>query len=57
MEMYQKMYYHLFNAITDALEENKIDDIKKLLIKAQQETEEIYVSWGEKDNITALKEK
>ena len=57
MEMYQKMYYHLFNAITDALEENKIDDIKGFLIKAQQETEEIYVSWGEKDNITALKEK
>ena len=57
MEMYQKMYYHLFNAITDALEENKIDDIKGFLIRAQQETEEIYVSWGEKDNITALKEK
>ena len=55
--MYQKMYYHLFNAITDALEENKIDDIKGFLIRAQQETEEIYVSWGEKDNITALKEK
>ena len=35
MDMYKKMYYHLFNAVTDAIEENNIDDIKKLLIKAQ----------------------
>ena len=44
MEMYQKMYYHLFNAVTDALEANDIDSIKSLLIKAQQQTEEIYIS-------------
>ena len=49
MEMYQKMYYRLFNAVTDALEENDIDIIKRLLIKAQQETEEIYISWGKKE--------
>ncbi len=48
MEMYQKMYYHLFNAVTDVLEENSIEDIKKMLVKAQQETEEIYISWREK---------
>ena len=54
MEMYKKMYYHLFNAVTDAIEENNIDDIKKLLIKAQQETEEIYISWEEKGSLTEL---
>ena len=48
MEMYQKMYYHLFNAITDALEENDIEKMKKILVKAQQETEEIYILWEEK---------
>ena len=50
MEMYQKMYYHLFNAVTDALEANDIDSIKSLLIKAQQQTEEIYISWNEEKN-------
>ena len=50
MEMYQKMYYHLFNAVTDALEANDIDSIKSLLIKAQQQTEEIYISWTEEKN-------
>ena len=54
MDMYKKMYYHLFNAVTDAIEENNIDDIKKLLIKAQQETEEIYISWEEKGSVTEL---
>ena len=49
MEMYQKMYYHLFNAVTDALEENDIEKMKKTLVKAQQETEEIYISWEEKE--------
>ena len=51
MDMYQKMYYHLFNAVTDALEENDIVGIKERLIKAQQDTEEIYVSWEEKGRI------
>ena len=31
MDMYQKMYYHLFNAITDALEKNNIEEIKASL--------------------------
>ena len=48
MDMYQKMYYHLFNTITDVLKENDIEYIKRMLIKAQQETEEIYISWEEK---------
>ena len=54
MDMYKKMYFHLFNSVTDALEENNIEKIKRLLIKAQQETEEIYVSWEEKGIITEM---
>ena len=54
LDMFQKMYYHLFNAVTDALEKNNMEEIKASLIKAQQETEEIYVSWDEKGNIIKL---
>ena len=47
MEVYEKMYFILFNAITNALE--KLDhqnygDAKELLIAAQQETEERYIA-------------
>ena len=49
MNLYKKMYYHLFNVITDALDENNEDDIKRLLIKGQQETEEIYISSTEEE--------
>ena len=31
-----------------------MEEIKASLIKAQQETEEIYVSWDEKGNIIKL---
>ena len=44
--MYQKMYLHLFNAVTDALralDENRPERAKVLLIEAQQETETVYV--------------
>ena len=46
MPDYQKMYFILFNAITDAVESMKQQNYgaaKKILILAQQETEEIYV--------------
>ena len=49
MNLYKKMYLHLFNAVTDTLEENNIEEIKRTLIKAQQETEEIYISSSEED--------
>ena len=49
MSIYKKMYYHLFNVITDALEADNPDDIKRLLIKGQQETEEMYISSDEED--------
>ena len=47
MPDYQEMYYHLFRAVTDAieaLEALNIGESKEILIRAQQETEEIYIS-------------
>ena len=43
LELYRKMYYHLFNSVTDAIKICKNSTVKELLIKAQQETEEIYI--------------
>ena len=47
---YEKMYHHLFNAITDAIEKIEELDIgtaKQKLMTAQQETEEIYMETEE----------
>ena len=47
-ELYEEMYHRLFNAITDALrllEEGNIWEAKKLLMDAQGETEEMYISY------------
>ena len=47
---YKKMYFHLFNRISDALEALDAGDAARaraLLILAQQEGEELYVSAGE----------
>ena len=44
---YKKMYFHLFNAITDALRDMENGDPSaagQRLIRAQQETEEMYIS-------------
>ena len=44
---YKKMYFHLFNAITDALRDMENGDSSaagRRLILAQQETEEMYIS-------------
>ncbi len=49
MVPYQKMYVHLFNAITDALEELRSqndDQAKAILMKAQQWAEELYIESG-----------
>jgi len=45
--MYKKMYYHLFNAITDALKLLEQQDFQGALLclaKAQKDTEEMYIS-------------
>ncbi len=47
--MYKKMYLLLFNVITDVLallETGNVWDAKKLLMNAQSEAEEIYISWN-----------
>ena len=47
MPNYEKMYFLLFNAITDAvrlLEENKIADASLKLLIAQHDAEELYIS-------------
>ncbi len=46
-ELYKKMYYRLFNSVTDALEKDSLSEIKFLLKKAQVETNEMYIKDGE----------
>ena len=52
--MYKKMYYILFNAITDALkllETGNIWEVRRRLAAAQCQTEEIFMSWnGDEDD-------
>lgn len=48
--MYQKMYYLLFNAITNAIEEirnRNYGNAETALVKAQQAAEELYLSYGD----------
>ena len=44
--LYKQLYYRLFNALTDAIECIETNDMiraRDILIRAQQETEEIYM--------------
>lgn len=44
--MYKEMYYHLFNALTDALEQLENGQVvlaRDILMRAQIETEEMYM--------------
>ena len=46
-ELYEKMYYKLFNAVSDAieaLEHQQYGTARFVLISAQQETEELFIS-------------
>ena len=52
MIVYKEFYYHLFNAITDVIEDQNIHDaeeIKKQLISVQLEAEERYIEMEEDD--------
>ena len=54
MQDYQKLYTTLFNACTDAvaeLEQMNFGTAKAILIRAQQQTEELYISAGEEERI------
>ena len=44
LKLYKKMYNHLFSTVTRTIEVCRDPIAKDLLIVAQQETEEIYVS-------------
>ena len=44
--MYKEMYYHLFNAVTDAIDaltKGNTMQARWILVKAQQDCEEIYL--------------
>ncbi len=43
-ELYKKMYYHLFNAVTDAIRTETKQVADEILKQAQIETEDIYVN-------------
>ena len=42
--LYKKMYYHLFNAVTDALNSQTKNEADRFLKKAQIETEYMYIN-------------
>lgn len=47
MPNYAELYHLLFNAITDALEmmeSGNLDAARALLVRAQQEAEELYIA-------------
>ena len=44
LKLYKKMYYHLFNMVSDVIEVCSDEKTKNALIKAEQETEEIYMN-------------
>ena len=46
-ELYKKMYYHLFNKVTDAIESEIKEISDKILKQAQTETEEMYIGYKE----------
>lgn len=48
--MYKKMYYHLFNKITDALNESDFQRAREILMNAQRETEEIYINEADEND-------
>ena len=51
MDIYKKMYYHLFNAITDIFETDVDDFTREKLKQAQLETEEMYISVEDELNV------
>ena len=47
MQSFDRMYFHLFNAVTDAISDIEsccFESAKARLIAAQQETEEMYIA-------------
>ena len=44
LELYKNMYHRVFNAATDVIRISEDDTAKRILIKAQQDAEEIYIN-------------
>ena len=51
MDIYKKMYCHLFNSITDILETDVDDFTREKLKQAQIDTEEMFISFDQSSNI------
>ncbi len=52
MEIYKKMYYHLFNSITDALaalEQQNFGAAAEILRQAQIDSEELFLDAEDED--------
>ncbi len=47
LELYKKMYFRLFNAISDAEKQDTKESIIRFLKEKQKETEEMYILFGE----------
>lgn len=50
MEPYKEMYLKLFNSVTDSIEQIRSQNFgmaMEILIKAQQDSEELYISSGQ----------
>lgn len=47
LNLFKKMYYHLFNAITASESCETRNEMMEFLKNKQLETEEIYISFGE----------
>ena len=56
MQIYKKAYLKMFNAVTDALnalQSGESDKAIELLIRAQQDAEEMYLSDGDDQSADA----
>lgn len=49
-ELYKKMYYYLFNAVTDAIRADTKSETAEILKQAQIKTEDMYINFNDIDS-------
>ncbi len=49
-ELYKNMYYHLFNAVTDAIRADTKPETDAILKQAQIKTEDMYINYNHIDS-------
>ena len=49
-ELYKKMYYYLFNAVTDAIRADTKSETDEILKQAQIKTEDMYINFNDIDS-------